>query len=144
MKAMNLVLMCFSILIFSCESKSESIEKDILAGTWKLDSVYFKNENKIKHYPETLEQEVFIEFINSSEVDLTGYCNAGSASYVLNENTITFENVSLSEKACPYVGGEWEAYLYELPEMISYNFENSELNLISKANIDLFLSKLGD
>lgn len=141
MKTIHLLTICLIILSFSCKNDNESINKNILVGTWQLDSVYFKNENEVKHYPDTLEHEIIVEFINSSEIDLSGYCNKGTASYILKEKTITFENVSLTELACPYVGGEWEAYLYELSNMTSYNLENSKLHLISKANIDLFLTK---
>lgn len=142
MKDMYSLLICLSLFFVSCEKNYNSTKKDDLIGTWKLDSAYFKNDDTVKHLPDALKIEILFEFINSSDVKLFGYCNIGSASYILKDNSITFENVNLTEKACPYAGGEWEEYLYELTYINTFELEGLKLNLISETSVNLFLSKV--
>ena len=141
MRAMHLLFICFSIVFFSCEKNNESIDDDILVANWKLDSAYFKSENEVKRYPDSLEKGVSIEFTDSSISILNGYCNKGVADYFLKEENITFSNVSMSELICLDGGGIWENYLYELNNVASYKTEDSKLTLISEGNIDLIFSK---
>jgi heat shock protein HslJ len=138
--------MCFFIvvafLLFSCEHENDSIKQDKLVGTWKLDSILIEQQNNVNYYPDTLDKNILIVFINSSEVNLFGYCNSGTASYNFDNSNITFENISLTEKACPFVGGEWEKYLYELKKTTSYKLMDSKLNLYTITSNVLSFSKV--
>jgi len=85
---------------------------------------------------------ILIELTRSSAVNLTGYCNRGLATYTVNGSIINFINLSLTEKACPFAAGQWEGYLLELINVISFDLNENKLSLFTESDIDLFFSKI--
>ncbi|HEX2394473.1 MAG TPA: META domain-containing protein, partial [Bacteroidales bacterium] len=91
--------------------------------------------------PDISDKMILIELFSSSIASLCGYCNSGSARYLINDNTITFINVTLTERGCPYAEEIWESYLYELVNVTSYKIEGPKLSFFTNSTIDLYFSE---
>ena len=113
-----------------------------MQGIWKLSSIKNKQNNSFKYFPDTLDKEITIEFKSTNIVSLKGYCNTGSANYIINDNRVLFNNVILTEIGCSPVGGEWEMYLFELSNVTDFKQNNIDLHFITDSEIDLFFSKV--
>ena len=129
-----------ALLFCKCENNINDSGNDALIGIWKLESINNKQENILEYYPDTLDRDVTIDFVDESKVNLFGNCNYGSAKYRIYFNNITFSNVALSEMVCP-IGGKWEMYLYELSYVYKYNIKDGSLYLFSDSNYDLVFSR---
>jgi len=135
-------LLCLSLFYYSCAKNSlDNATNEELIGIWQLDSVKYKQDNIVKEFPDTLGKMILVELTNSSIVNLTGYCNSGLATYTVNDSKMKFDNISLTEKACPFIGGQWEGYLFELINVPSFDLNGNKLSLLTDSEIDLFLSK---
>lgn len=133
----------FTILNIACkkDDKGDDVSKSLI-GIWYLTKIENKISNETFLYPDTLDKPVFIEITDSNIVNLTGYCNAGSAQYETKDNTITFSQVSMTELVCFNVGGKWESYLYEIRNAKTFELENENLNLLTDGDINLYFMKV--
>src|SRR3972149_7313690 len=102
MKIMYLLLISSLMLFLSCEDNDNSnANKELLEGTWKLNSITDKQSNENIQYPDTLNNNITIEFKSTEKtVHLNGFCNNGAANYIIEDSVITFNNVSMTELIC--------------------------------------------
>lgn len=142
MKTVICIFVGVSLFFYSCKNNEDNQGNSLLIATWVLDSVKLSQDNFVRHFPDTLNNQISIKITDSSKAILKGYCNKGTANFIIDANRISFNNFSMSELICFGGGGIWESYLNELANVSAYKLEGQALRLTTHSNIDLFFSKI--
>lgn len=116
----------FLIVLLSCDSE-ENTSLTLNSTTWVFE--YYIDEESSELVKYTNEQKMLISFEADSILLISGFCNQGSGNYETEGNTISFENLILTEKACIPI--QMNTFELELMQKLHYtnkfNISQNEL-----------------